>query len=375
MAVTDTEKASFALTKDISDIGFAALQATFSLSKMRPQFDATMFCSDDVSLGQIVERGLDIISPNFLDNDMYSTLHLGALSPKSIADAAKDGKLPSNERRASRLTLKALSDVMVPAARVQVGKLPSGSYGITELELQLQLKPISIPEDSPVIELRDFELQLFQERMGAALPGDSGNATTSTTTTSVADAAASRPSVSSSITSVYGSATILLGDIDADVKFTYDPSNDAQLARLAVNPVPPSTGRQLIVDVVFPESKPAIGDLINQIVGEVAKLAHEGLFAATLPPPLLKVLDAAALQTIQLTLASEQQESSPWFLSSVYTLIDVSQFLDDINIFGSALAFENPTLTIKVDNPTTAVGSKVCLVLLEADHGVGEKNV
>ncbi|MCJ1398669.1 hypothetical protein MMC11_001870 [Xylographa trunciseda] len=332
IAAKSGHTATFALIKEISDLGFAALEASFSFSKMRPQFDATIFCNNGVSLGQIVSRGLDILSPNFLDDDMFTTLHLGALSPKSVADATKD----------------ALDEIMVPAARVQVAKLASGSYGVSELELKLQLKPIGFPENKPVFQLRDMELRLFQERNGKPLPGDSGNSQTNSTTSGV-----SPPPSSVSITSVYGSATVLLGSMDASCKFTYDPSSDAQLASLGLNPSPPSTGRQLVLDIVFVERKPAIGDLVNQILGEVAMLAHEGSFASMLPTPLLSILDVVSLETIQFTLASEKQESSPWELSSVYVLVDISQLLDDINIFGDALVFENPSLAIRVDNPTT----------------------
>jgi hypothetical protein len=84
-------QASIAFTKEISDLGFASLQGTFSIGRSRPQFDATVLCREGVSLGQILERGLDIISPHFLDDDMMSCLHSGSFNPKGIADVAKDG--------------------------------------------------------------------------------------------------------------------------------------------------------------------------------------------------------------------------------------------------------------------------------------------
>jgi hypothetical protein len=240
------------------------------------------------------------------------------------------------------LIASVLDEILVPRARVQVSKLPSGTFGITELYIQLQLLPMQFPETDPVIQLRDFQLELFQERSGStSLPGNSTNNTSGGAKGS-----------SSSTTSVNGSASLTLGGIDADVKFAYNPGDDTA-NRMALNPVPASTGRQLILEVDFPADPPALGDLVNQVVGEISKLAHEGSCAVQVPAPLVKILDVAALEMLQITLASDAMEHSPWYLSSVFARVDLLNLVDDINIFGDALQFEHPWLSVRVDNPTT----------------------
>ena len=59
---------------------------------MRPQFDATLLCEDGVSLGELVERGLGLLSSDCLDSDFHKSIHLGTLSPKSVTDGIKDGE-------------------------------------------------------------------------------------------------------------------------------------------------------------------------------------------------------------------------------------------------------------------------------------------
>lgn len=236
---------------------------------------------------------------------------------------------------------------MLPYARVQVGKLASGSFGVTELELQLQLQPISFPADDPVIQLRSFELLIVQQRDGSPLPGAGSGQGAAT---------------SSTFTTVSGKAALMLGTIDADVKFLYNPSDDDQLRRLALNPTPPTTGRKLVIDVEFPNYAPSIGDFVNQFIGEASHVAGGGSCAAYIPDALLQILDVVAFETAQLTLASDQMENSPWYVASVYVRFSLRELLDDISdFFGDALRFENPTLTVRVDYPT--IVSLSCTVL------------
>ena len=82
-----------ALTKTIPNLGFVALQANFSKSKQRPQFDATIIFDQNESLGTLVEQGFGLLSPNCLDDQFQKSIHLGSLSAKSVANGIKDGNI------------------------------------------------------------------------------------------------------------------------------------------------------------------------------------------------------------------------------------------------------------------------------------------
>ena len=240
-----------------------------------------------------------------------------------------------------------MDDVTIPYARVQVAQLASGSYGVSELELKLEVADISFPADTPAVQLRDFGVTVIQERAGSVNPG-------SVDTTGTPG--------STSLTTVSGSATIMLGAIDAECSFIYDSTGDTQMIdlgfELGFNPATTNNpnGRQLTFQVVFPQDKPALGDLINQVVGEAGKLTHEGTFQGKMPSALTKILDVAELVNIELSIYSSAQENAPWALSSVFVEIDLSELFNEIaNLFDDAFYFEQPYLSIRVNNPTTAV--------------------
>ena len=242
------------------------------------------------------------------------------------------------------MTTLALDEITIPYARVQVAPLVSGSYGVTELELKLEVADISFPAGNPAVQLRDFEVTVIQERSGSVTPGHAG---------------------AISLTTVSGSATVMLGAIDAECSFIYDPTGDAQMMDLGFeqgfNPTVTNNpnGRQLTFLVVFPQDKPALGDLINQVVGEVGKLTHEGTFQEKVPSALTEVLDVAELANIELAIYSAAQENAPWVLSSIFVEVDLSELFDDIaDLFDDAFTFEQPYLSIRVNNPTIAVSSQ-----------------
>ena len=243
------------------------------------------------------------------------------------------------------LHCKVLEKIYVPQARIQVAQLPSGSYGVTELELELRLGNIAFPEDNPVVALRDFNIRVFQERLGAALQSGSSPS-----------AQLNSPPSGGSITSIYGSATIMLGSVDANCSFTYDPSNDAEKAALGLSDTPTFTAaRQLTLDVEFPHYKPTVGDLVNQVIGELSVLAGQtGTLKTQLPASLHAILDVAALETVQLTLTSEARENAPWKIASVYVVVDLMGLIQEINdIFDVDFPLEWPKLAIRVNDPST----------------------
>jgi hypothetical protein len=208
---------------------------------------------------------------------------------------------------------------------------------------------LAFPSDKTVVQLKDFSINVLQERSGSVTPG-SENAAGAT--------------VSSSLITVFGSATVMLGSIDAECSFNYDPTSDAQLAdiRLETGLNVASTnnpnGRRLTFQVMFPGIKPALGDLVNQVVGEVGALTHGGTFHGKMPSALTGVLDVAELLEIELAISSAAQENAPWTLSSLFVEIDLSELFDDIEaLFDDAFKFEQPMLSIRVNNPTTAVRS------------------
>lgn len=224
-----------------------------------------------------------------------------------------------------------------------MSKLASGSYGVSQLELELDINDVSFPEQDPVIQLSQFNIRVQQQRSDASLPQSS-----------TPSQGVDTPSASGTVTSVYGSATVTLGGIDADCKFAYDPDSDAQLARMSIYPPPaPAGGRRLLLDVSFPKYHPTLGDLVDQIIGEAGKLVGGGTFKAQLPVAFHKVLDVAALQEIQVTLASPAQESASWSLVSFYVVVDLTGLVDLLeDIFDADLPFEWPKLAVRVNNPT-----------------------
>jgi hypothetical protein len=80
-----------ALTKTIPQLGFVALQASFSKAKQRTQFDATVMFDQVESPGGLLEQGFGILGANCLDDQFQKNIHLGSLSPKSVVDGLKNG--------------------------------------------------------------------------------------------------------------------------------------------------------------------------------------------------------------------------------------------------------------------------------------------
>lgn len=92
IAEQGNKTAGIAFTKALSNLGFVAFQGNFSLSRWRPEFDASIFGNQGTSLGSVLEHGLEIIGPNFMDSEMLSQLHIGSFNPKGVADIGKDSK-------------------------------------------------------------------------------------------------------------------------------------------------------------------------------------------------------------------------------------------------------------------------------------------
>ena len=196
------------------------------------------------------------------------------------------------------------------------------------------------------MQLQDFEIRVLQQRSGAS---------------SASQGTASDPTTS---TSVYGSATVALGDVDANCQFVYDPGRDAQKAVFTMYPTAPISGRQITLNINFPKKKPSLGDVVDQVVGEFKNLTHNGTFKSKIPPALTSILDIAELEAVQFTLASEQQESSPWKLASVYVRVSLQDLADDINnLLDGALTFEQPALSVTVSDPCTVVLSTPELII------------
>ena len=302
------------------------------------------------SLGGLVEQGFGLLGANCLDDQFQKSIHLGSLSPKSVVDGLKDGNSQATCILYVQLTKTvALDDITIPYARVQVAKLDNGSFGVTEFELKLDVADLAFPADKPAVQLKNFAIIVLQERSGSVTPGSES---------------AAGATVSSSLITVFGSATVMLGSIDAECSFNYDPTTDAQLADirfetgLNVASTNNPNGRQLTFQVMFPGVKPALGDLVNQVVGEVGTLTHGGTFHGKMPSALTGVLDIAELLEIELTICSAAQENAPWTLSTVFAEVDLSELFDDIEaLFDDAFKFEQPMLSIRVNNPTTAVRS------------------
>ena len=82
----------------------------------------------------------------------------------------------------------------MPYARIQVAKRSSGSYGLSEIEVQLQLADLAYPESNPVIQLKNFDVRIRQERFGKS--------------SAIQQSAGVSPATT--LTSIYGSATITL---------------------------------------------------------------------------------------------------------------------------------------------------------------------
>lgn len=68
---------------------------------MRPVFTATLLCNPDLSLGGLVEQGLGLVNPNFLDSDFLKGIHLGSLSGKGVADGVMDGASSINDEHST----------------------------------------------------------------------------------------------------------------------------------------------------------------------------------------------------------------------------------------------------------------------------------
>lgn len=255
-------------------------------------------------------------------------------------------------------SVSVLDNVRVPASRVQVAKLASGSYGVSEIEVHLELADLALPANKPVLTMKDFDVRVLQQRSG-----QSGGSSTST--------------------AVYGSASIGFGDIDAHCKFIYDPGRAASPPGLRTYPVGTSSGRHIILEVDFPTMAPSIGDIVDQIIGELQNSTHNGTLQGKVPSVLTSILDVAELEVIQITLASEK-DGMPWNLAGIYVRVSLANLADDINKFlEDAFKLERPVLAVSVSDPCTPsrgfdlqissiveISGIVCTIIVDIQKGL-----
>jgi len=301
---------SFAFSQHITDIGVVALQISRG-PDAQSRFDVWSICDGDVSLGTILQQ---------LDFDSLTSAFQGA----SVFDSV-------------------LSDLFVPYVHVTVapkGKYdPSQGYSVQQVTAAIEFDDkVSLPSsDNPIITLENVSFEIM-----ASLDGSNPTSM-----------------------SLYGTATIKLGNYDAICTFSVDHDEDAVKAFLAEDSTSETASTSsnssggfqgiLNLSIQFPNDQPRVGDIINEFLNEVVDATGLNSLEKNIPSDFFAVLDMTDFQELKIRLEKSAATNNKWSILYLYIQVRLDGLQNVLNILPT-MSFDIPVLDLVIHYPSDPVG-------------------
>jgi hypothetical protein len=293
---------SFAFSQDIADLGVVALQISRG-PDAQSKFDVWSIIDGDASLGTILQQ---------LDFGTLSSAFQGA----SVFDSV-------------------LSELFVPYVHVTVspkGKYdPSQGHAVQQVTAAIEFDDsVSLPSsDNPIITLENVSFEIM-----ATLDG-----------------------TNPATMSLYGTATLQLGNYDAICTFTVDHDEDAVRAFLAEDSSSDLSTSSGILDVSmrFPNDQPRVGDIINVFLNEVLDATGLNSLEKNIPSDFFAILDMTDFQQLKIRLEKSAATNNKWSILYLYIQVRLDGLQNILNFLPS-MSFDIPVLDLVIHHPDDPVG-------------------
>lgn len=233
----------------------------------------------------------------------------------------------------------ALALVSVPLTQITISSLGSGpnskaKYGMEKLALMVEVDTFYIPSKSDAI-LTMENIQLVLERQSPARTGGT-------------------PTIK-----VFGEATMIIGDYEAELLFAVDPGrrkaeaflNDEVEEFQALGP----SQNNILLRLTFPGKTPSFGDILTHLAGDAVLLTD---ITATVPTLIkdvfIDVLNFIEYREITIEISRTSTKPQKWKIDKVEISVLLGRkVVTKLNeALDGKLNFDAPTLTVTVLNPS-----------------------
>jgi hypothetical protein len=167
--------------------------------------------------------------------------------------------------------------------------------------------------------------------------------------------------------SVYGSALLGIGDVDATCSFSLDRSTDFMQELVLSSDddaLTMASTTTMNIAVSFPRTRPSIAMIIGSIIGAVG---HVNIWS-NVPKELFWVFDSVEFETVTLAM---KKTGKTWSLSEIFLRVNINNLTGNFDVFGKAFAFNQPpSFQIAVTDPWDSK-SRMVLAQLSSVISIG----
>lgn len=288
------------------DLGFAAVQIGTGADE-NPRFDFWLVTEPDTNLFALLSHlGLD---------DVFQDLDKGAIFTDALA-----------------LVSVPLTQITVSS----VGSKPrtsSSKYGIEKCAFMVEVDTFHIPNKVDAVITME-NIQLIFERQNPSQVGGT-------------------PTVK-----VFGQATMMIGDVEAELIFAADPGRRKAEAFLSdkmeeFQALGPSQNH-ILLQITFPGKTPSFGDILSHLVGDIGVVQDiTDVVPSLIKEVFMEVLNFVEYREITVEVSKTSTTPQKWKIGEITISVmlgrDVVKKLNDA--LDGIISFEAPSLTVTILNP------------------------
>lgn len=255
-----------------------------------------------------------------------------------------------------------LDDISVRYAHLTFGpsaRYTSGSHSLQQLTLVIDVGPLGLPSDAPVVALDDFTLEIMYSFPESTSEGAMGSV------------------------EVSGQAVVELGGCDANCSFYFSRDADVIEDELdegvtAFNPTAEAdveeTGADastafsgyLDVSFAFQSQVPTIGEIVSAILKEPLDKSGLNSLTSMIPSELTDILGGVEFQAVDMRILKDASTNEKWQVVFFHVSVSLRGFEPLLGLLEPYVTFDMPSLDVVIHYPAdsakraydVAVGSK-----------------